>query len=49
MNKEEIKVLNKIKKICLENEECGTCKYYDYAFRCKFNQDMPMDWIIDEE
>ena len=49
MTKKELEVLNKIKKTCLENEGCETCKYYDYVYRCVFNRDMPVDWYIEEE
>lgn len=49
MTKQELKVLQKIKKKCENTEECSICEYYDLAFRCIFNRDMPMDWVIDEE
>lgn len=48
MTKKELEVLNKIKKTCSENESCGTCKYYDYVYRCVFNRDFPADWQIEE-
>lgn len=47
MSKQEIQVLNKIKKTCLEAENCETCKYHDYVWRCVFNREFPADWIIE--
>ena len=48
-NKKELEVLTKIKKECMKNESCSTCKYFSLTSRCVFNHDFAIDWEVGED
>ena len=48
-SKKELEVLTKIKKECMKNESCSTCKYFSLVYRCVFNHDFAIDWEVGED